>query len=172
MAESIRTGGGAYIGQSVTAGTFVGRDQIVLIAGYGAEQLQTVLPRLREALADPETALSADPSGERIAVTARGRRPSHCPSRRRLTCFRRQHARGTSGAISRHSRSTRAMAGADIPPEFAELEVIGEGPQRQLRRVRLEDITDAVRRRCFWASRARARPPRCTGCCWRPRACG
>jgi hypothetical protein len=70
------------------------------------------------------------------------------------------------------AEQARPPGWADIPPEFAELEVIGEGPQRQLRRVRLEDITDAVRRRCFWASRARARPPRCTGCCWRPRACG
>jgi formylglycine-generating enzyme required for sulfatase activity len=35
---------------------------------------------------------------------------------------------------------------AEIPPEFTELQISGEGAQRQIRRVRLEDITQAVER--------------------------
>jgi hypothetical protein len=167
MADSIQTGGGAYIGESVTAGTFIGRDQIVLIAGSSAEQLQTVLPQLRGALADPTTALSADPRGDRITVTA-PQAPVITLSQQAAAdllpaAAREGDERSYLAALAVNPRYGRwatqfvALAGllaeqerpagwADIPPEFTELEVIGEGPQRQLRRVRLEEITDAVRR--------------------------
>jgi hypothetical protein len=167
MAESIHTGGGAYIGESVTAGTFIGRDQIVLIAGYSAEQFERVLPQLREALADPRAELRADPTGERITVTA-PRSPAITLSPQAAADLVPVAARegdeqtylaalAVNPRYGRWARQFVPLAGslteqerpprwAEIPPEFTELEVIGEGPQRQLRRVRLEDITDAVQR--------------------------
>ncbi len=141
--------------------------EIVLIAGYSAEQLQTVLPRLREALADPQAGLRADPSGERITVTA-PQSPTITLSQQAAADLLPAAARegdeptylaalAVSPRYGRWATQFVPLAGmlaeqerppgwAEIPPEFTELEVIGEGAQRQLRRVRLEDITDAVRR--------------------------
>ena len=67
---TITTDGGAAIEGNVTTGTFIGRDQIIVLGDYTAEQLETVLTRLREALSDPRAELRADLVQSQLTVTA------------------------------------------------------------------------------------------------------
>ncbi len=49
--QTIHTGGGSAVHGSVSAGTFIGRDQIILLGNYTAEDLETVLVRLEDRMA-------------------------------------------------------------------------------------------------------------------------
>ena len=73
--RSIHTGGGAAIGGNVTAGTFIGRDQIIVISDYTGEQLEQVLARLQDILRTGRADLRADIASERLTVT--GPEPPH-----------------------------------------------------------------------------------------------
>jgi hypothetical protein len=44
----IHTGGGSAVAGSVSAGTYIGRDQIILLGNYTTEDLETVLSRLED----------------------------------------------------------------------------------------------------------------------------
>jgi formylglycine-generating enzyme required for sulfatase activity len=162
---TITTGGGAAISGNVTAGTFIGHDQIIVLSGYTAEQLETVLPRLREVLSDPRAELRADLAQSRLMVTAPNAPPitlseqaakdlwpvaaRQADERAYLTALRLDPRYG------RWAQQFVALAGilttrdlppgwADIPPEFTALETVGEGAQKQIRRVPLDDITQAI----------------------------
>ena len=159
------TTGGAAIKGNVTAGTVIGRDQIIVLGGYTAEQLETVLTRLREVLSDPRAELRADLAQARLTVTAPAAAPitlseqaakdlwpvaaRQADERAYLTALRLDPRYG------RWAQQFVALAGilttrelppgwADIPPEFTALEAVGEGAQKQIRRVPLDDITQAV----------------------------
>lgn len=164
---TITTGGGGAIQGNVTTGTFIGRDQIIVLAGYTAEQLETVLIRLREVLSHPRAELRADLAQSQLTVTAPDTPPitlseqaakdlwpvaaRQADERAYLTALRLDPRYG------RWAQQFVALAGilttqalppgwADIPPEFIALEVSGEGAQKQIRRVPLDDITQAVDR--------------------------
>ncbi len=162
---TLTTGGGAAIQGNVTAGTVIGRDQIIVLGDYTAAQLETVLTRLREVLSHPGAELRADLAHSRLTVTAPDTPPitlseqaakalwpvaaRQADDRAYLTALRLDPRYG------RWAQQFVALAGilttrelppgwADIPPEFTALEVVGEGAQQQIRRVPLDDITQAI----------------------------
>jgi formylglycine-generating enzyme required for sulfatase activity len=162
---SIHSGGGAVVEGNVTAGSFIGRDQIIVISGYTGEDLEQALARLQEVLGTGRADLCADVAQGRLTVSA--------PDAPRIllsaeaagdllpVAARRADERAYLAALwvnpryGRWARQFVPLAGtlttferppgwADVPPEFTLLEVSGEGPGRQVRRVRLEDITQAT----------------------------
>ena len=167
MPDTINTGGGAGVSGDVQAGTFIGRDLIVNISGATGEQLELVLAYFREMLAGGKADLCADLGRQRLTVTA--------PDAPRIV-LSEQAARDLLPAAARQSNERAyltallvnprygrwasqfvPLAGtltaaelppgwSDVPPEFTLLEVSGEGPGRQVRRTRLEDITEAMTR--------------------------
>ena len=167
MPETIHTEGGAAVDGSVETGTFIGRDQIIVFNGYSAEQLEVVLARLREMLADPQTVLHTDVARARLTVAAPGA-PTVTLSEQAAGGLLPVAARQADEAAyltavqvnpryGRWARQFVPLAGtlitaehspgwAEIPPEFTELESVGEGAQRQIRRLRLDDITEATAR--------------------------
>ena len=162
---TIHTDGGAAIDGDVEAGTFIGRDQILVLSGYTGAELEHVLATLRAMLAQERASLRADLARERLTVTA--------PDAPPLT-LSAEAADALAGAAARagdvdaylaalqvHSRYGRwakqfvPLAGTltaravppgwtDVPPEFTLLQVQGEGAQRQIRRIPLDDITQAT----------------------------
>ena len=162
---SIHTEGGAVVGGDVTAGTFIGHDQIIVISDYTGEQLEQVLTRLQEILGTGRAALCADIARERLTVTAPDAPPivlSAAAAGSLLPlAWRRADERAYLTALLVNPRYGRwasqfvPLAGTlatpqrppgwgDVPPEFTLLEMRGEGPGRQMRRIRLEDITQAT----------------------------
>ncbi len=167
MPETIHTGGGAAVDGSVETGTFIGRDQIFVFNGYSAEQLEVVLACLREMLADPQAVLHTDVARARLMVAAPGAPTvtlSEQAAKDLLPAAARQTDEGAyltavqvNPRYGRWARQFVPLAGtlttaehppgwAEIPPEFTELESVGEGAQRQIRRIRLDDITEATAR--------------------------
>jgi len=69
--QTIHTGGGPAFGE-VHAGTVIGRDQNILLGNYTAEELETVLPLLRDVLRQGQADLCADIAQQRLTVTAPG----------------------------------------------------------------------------------------------------
>jgi len=162
MSDSfIQTEGG------VNDSTFIVRDQIAVISGYTDEDLERVLTRLQGVLSTGQADLRADVAQGRLTVTA--------PDAPRLilsseaahdllpVAARRANERAYLAALlvnPRYGRwatrfvplaSTpatfeRPLGWADIPLEFTLLEANGEGSGRQVRRIRLEDITQAIAR--------------------------
>jgi formylglycine-generating enzyme required for sulfatase activity len=169
MSDSVHTGGGAYVGSEVhtDGGTFIGRDQIIVLSGYTSEQLELVLARLREMLAGGNADLCADIGRRRLTVTAPDA-PEIVLSEQAAydllpAAARQANERAYLTALlvnpryGRWARQFVPLAGtlsttelppgwSDVAPEFTELQISGEGPGRQVRRVRLEDITEALAR--------------------------
>jgi len=162
---TIQTSGGAAVGGNVTAGTFIGRDQIIVLSGYTGEQLDQLLSRLQEVLGRGSANLCADIAQERLTVTAPDAPPitlSADAARDLLpAAARRADERAYLAALLVNPRYGRwavqfvPLAGtlttferppgwADVPPEFTLLEMTGEGPGRQVRRIRLDDLTQAT----------------------------
>jgi len=164
---SIETGGGAAVHGDVTAGTFIGRDQVIVISGYTGEDLERVLVILQEVLGAGQADLCADIVQKRLTVTAPGA-PHILLSEKAAeallsTAARRADERAYLAALMVNPRYGRwstqfvPLAGTlttferppgwvDVPPEFTLLEMRGEGPGRQVHPVRLDDITQATAR--------------------------
>ncbi|MDS4029214.1 MAG: SUMF1/EgtB/PvdO family nonheme iron enzyme [Candidatus Contendobacter sp.] len=166
MSEMANTGGGPYIGGGVDTGggTFIGRDQIIVINGYSAEQLEIVLARLREMLADPQAVLQKDVAKARLTIAAPGA-PTVTLSDEAAGDLLPAAARQADEAAyltaiqvnPRYGRWARQFVplagtlttaehppGFDIQPEYSKLDIVGEGVQRQIRRIQLADITEAT----------------------------
>lgn len=165
MATHVNTAGGAAVEGKIETGTFIGRDQIIVLGGYTAEDLTAALAQLRGLLADPRAQLHADMTQAQLTVTAPG-----APA----VTLSEQAAKDLLPAAARQADETAhltalrvnpryghwawqfvALAGvltprtlppgwADIPQGFTALEVRVLGPQRQVRRVPLDDITQAI----------------------------
>lgn len=126
-----------------------------------------MLLRLREMLADPRAVLQTDVARARLTVAAPGA-PTVTLSEQAAGGLLPVAARQTDEAAyltavqvnpryGRWARQFVPLAGmlttaahppgwTEIPPEFTELESVGEGAQRQIRRIRLDDITEATAR--------------------------
>jgi formylglycine-generating enzyme required for sulfatase activity len=165
MPESVNTGGGAYVENDVQAGTFIGRDLIVVIDGYNAGQLDELLPRLRKILSDREAELQLDAAQQCLQLTAPGA-PRVVLSKQAAgdlfsAATRQADERAYLTALilnphyGRWAHQFVPLAGTltvhppppgwgEISPEFIELQKVGEGAQRQLRRIPLKDISEAV----------------------------
>ena len=164
---SIETQGGAIVEGDVQAGTFVGRDQIIVLSDYTGEQLDLVLGRLQSILSQGRADLRADLARPRLTVTAPdGPRivlSADAASALSLAATRQASEKAYLTALLVNPRFGRwasqfvPLAGtlmslecppgwADIPPEFTSLVVVGEGPERRIHRERLEDITVATER--------------------------
>jgi formylglycine-generating enzyme required for sulfatase activity len=148
-------------------GTFIGRDQIIVISGYTGEQLELVLAHLREILAGGQADLCADIGQQRLTVTAPDAPRivlSEQAARDLLPAAARQaNERAYLTALlvnpryGRWARQFVPLAGiltttelppgfTDVPSEFTELAVSGQGAGRQVRRIPLTDITEALAR--------------------------
>lgn len=164
-ASTIQTGGGAGVTGNVTAGTFIGRDQIFVISGYTGADLETVLTQLRAMLATGRAALCTDPGAGRLTVNAPDAPPVllsvQAAEDLATTAARQADVNAYLTALLVHPRYGRwarlfvPLAGlltvhdcppgwTEIAPEFTLFEFQGEGAQRQLRRIPLDDITQAV----------------------------
>jgi len=163
----IHTDGGAVVEGDVNAGTFIGRDLIIAISDYTAQDQEKLLSILQKVLGTGQADLCADLAKRRLRITAPGA-PSILLSEKAardlmLAAARRADEQAYLTALLVHPRYGRwasqfvPLAGtlttferppgwADIPPEFTLLEMHGEGPGRQVRRVRLDDITQATDR--------------------------
>jgi formylglycine-generating enzyme required for sulfatase activity len=165
--SSIHTAGGAVVSGDVNAGTFIGRDQIIVISGYTSDDLERLLDVLRSVLASGQADLCADVRRGRLRVTAPDAPPILLSSEAARDLMpvagRRADESAYLTALQVNPRYGRwavqfvPLAGilttferppgwTDIPPEFTLLEVHGEGPGRQVRRIRLDDITQATDR--------------------------
>ena len=162
---TINTQGGAGITGNVAAGTFIGHDQIIVISGYTGADLERVLAEVRALLATGQATLCAHPAAERLTITA-PTGPSvllsgEAASALATVAAQQGDVTAYLAALLVHPRYGRwaaqfvPLAGtltvqerpphwAEIPPEFTLLELHGEGAQRQLRRIPLDDITEAT----------------------------
>ncbi len=147
-------------------GAFIGRDQFSVFNIFTGEQLEEVLSRLIEMLAAGKPDLCADLRGERLTITPPGGPPNilSAEAARALLAHadRRGDVRGYLAALAVHPDTLRwgsqfvplagslpaeqPPGGRDVPPEFMLWEPHGEGASRQLRPVRVEDITEATAR--------------------------
>ncbi|RMF29507.1 MAG: NACHT domain-containing protein, partial [Chloroflexi bacterium] len=164
---SVHTGGGAHVWGDVEAGTFIGRDQIIVISGYSGEDLEKVLAALREVLSTGRARLRVDETRGRLTITA--------PDAPRI-CLSSDAARDLFPVAARQADeqayltalwanprygrwdtwfvplagiltvAERPPGWTEIPPEFTLLEVHGEGPGRRVHRVPLDDVTQAMDR--------------------------
>ena len=167
MPEQVHSGGGAYTAGDVEAGTFIGRDLIFVLSGYTGEQLDVVLCHLKEILSGGRARLQVDIARERLTVTAPDAPPvtlsANAAHDLLSTAARQGDEQAYLAALLVNPRYGRwaaqfvPLAGTllsfqrppgwtDVPAEFILWELIGEGPQRQLRSTRLEDITEALQR--------------------------
>ncbi len=167
MPESAHTAGGAHLSGDVQAGTFIGRDQIIVLSGYTGEELERVLAHLREMLSSGRADLCANLNQEQLTVTAAGATPVTLSGQAAKDLFpvaARQADEGSyltallvNPRYGRWASQFVPLAGTlttverppgwnDVPPEYTLLELTGEGPGRQLRRTPLEDITQAMTR--------------------------
>jgi len=167
MKQEIHTDGGASVEGNVSTGggTFIGRDQVNLYFGYTRENLELVLTILREALSTGQAQMETDLNARRLTVRAPNSpliALSEAAATDLLTAAQGMPGeRAYLAALMVHPRYARwatrfvPLAGSltelrrppgwnDIPPEFSLLEMRGEGPQRQIERIRLEDITQAT----------------------------
>jgi formylglycine-generating enzyme required for sulfatase activity len=168
MTEStIHTGGGAAVNGDVRAGTFIGRDQIIVLSGYSGEDLEQALDGLRTVLRTGQANLCADVAQERLTVTAPGapRFELSAQAARDLLPVAARQADEDAYLVAllvnprygRWARQFVPLAGTlttferppgwtEVPPEFTLLEMHGQGPGQQMQRIRLEDITQATAR--------------------------
>ncbi|MGH2576146.1 MAG: hypothetical protein ACRDG9_00105, partial [Actinomycetota bacterium] len=65
---SVETAGGAFFRDTVTAGTVIDRDQIIVINGFNGTQLEEVLGRLMDALGSERAAVCYEQAGDRLRV--------------------------------------------------------------------------------------------------------
>ncbi len=171
MSDSINTGGGTFVQDSVTTngGNFIGRDQIIVVSPTGLDdaQLDKVLATLTKVLSNSRYECLPDSTQAQLTVSApdvprvtlteeaarellgeTGRR-GDVPAFLSALLINPRYARWSSQFVPLAGTLTEQQklpGWTEIPPEFAELEVRGEGPQRQIRRVKLDDITTAVAR--------------------------
>ncbi len=162
---TIHTDGGAGVTGDVEAGTFIGRDQIIVLSGYTGADLERVLAALQEMLATEQASLRANFLEERLTITAPDAPPVTLSAKAADALAGTVAHEGDVTAYltalqvnARYGRwATRfvPLAGlltarevppgwTDVPPEFTLLQVQGEGAQRQIRRIPLDDITQAT----------------------------
>jgi formylglycine-generating enzyme required for sulfatase activity len=156
---------GSAVNGPLTAGTFIGRDQIIVLSGYSGDQLEQVLARLRDLLADGRATLAADVRAARLTVTAPdgasillsaeaaadllpvAARQSEEAAYRVALRVNPRYGRWLTQFVplAGHLQTVERPPGwSDVPPEFTYLEVRGDGANRQIRRVPLPDVTLAL----------------------------
>jgi len=165
MSDTVNTDGGTYVEGDVNAGTFIGGDQIIVFSGYTGADLERVLATLRPMLAKDNVERRADLAHKRLTLSAPGTPPITLSEQAAndilAVAARRADEQDYLTALLVHSRYGRwatqfvPLAGTlttvqhppgwnDIPPEYTLLQISGEGPQRQINRIKLEDITQAI----------------------------
>ncbi len=172
MTDSIQTNGGAHVSGDVNTGggKFVGRDDrslnITIVGGYTTADLERVFDHLRGVVPSRQLARTVDLASRQLTLTTPEARIVLSEEAAKalletVVARRRGGERDYLVALSVHPRYSRwatqfvPLAGTltqvqhppgwdDLPPEFTLLQITGEGPQRQLQRLRLDDITQAV----------------------------
>ena len=159
----VNTQGGTSFGGDFQ-GTYIGRDQIILIQGYTGEQLELVLAQLREVLSGGRAAMQADLARQRLTVSAPDAPTitlSDEAAKSMLPVAARQSSeRSYLTALNVHPRYGRwstqfvPLAGmltdinhppgwGELAPEYTLLQMEGQDAGQRIQRVRLEDITQA-----------------------------
>lgn len=164
--QSVEREGGAFVDGDVTAGTFIGRDQVIVLTGFNGAQLEELLSLLKDALGPRRAALGYEPTKEWLTVTGTGAPPivlsKEAAAALVPVAARQGDENAYLAALLVNPRYGRwwaqfvPLAGTlawtehppgweDVPPEFTLLEPLGEGAQRQIRRTPLDDIHEATR---------------------------
>ncbi len=159
------TQGGAYVGGDVTSGTFIGRDQVIVINGYTGADLEQTLTRLRAVLGQGQADLCADVAQARLTVTAPdaprfvlsaeaaealwavAARQADVSAYLTALLVNPRYGRWATQFVPLAGTLTafgRPPGWVDVTPELRLLEMVGEGPGRQIRRIPLDDITQAT----------------------------
>jgi hypothetical protein len=168
----LRSGDGRLFGAAVTPAAqtdssqqvtaYLGRDPIVVLSGYTGEQLDQALARLQEIFGQGGAGLRADAGKARLTVRGRappsvvlseeaaqalsGRSAQQADRRAYLSALLvdPRYGRWSRQYVPLAGRMSRTPGEMDVPPVYASLEVSGHGAGRQVRRVRLDDITQAT----------------------------
>ncbi|MEU9882695.1 SUMF1/EgtB/PvdO family nonheme iron enzyme [Streptomyces phaeochromogenes] len=164
--ESVSTEGGAVVHGDVGSGTFIGRDQIIVLSGYSQAQLEQALEGMVHMLQQPGTSIRfAD--GE-------GRRTMSLASEDTGATVSLEAAMALSSMVARNQSSYLAsmivspvlrrwgtqfvpLSGTltvvqdpsgmlEVHPEFSILHARGEGAERRVFRERVPDISTVARR--------------------------
>ena len=160
MPDPIHTGGGAIYAGPVQAGTVIGHDQILRLRRL---QPGAARPGPFRAAGDARRPAGYPPGGPRAGAPdgQRTRGPPGDPFQGgcdgplvgRCQTGERTGLPGGDAGEPRYGRwATQFVPLAGLltteepAPEYTELEVLGEGPRRQVRRVRLENVAEALGR--------------------------
>lgn len=150
---------------TMEGGTLIAHDQNVFIFATG-ERIDDVVARLPGMLRSADVTVRADAREGRITITAPdvppvilseaeakallpvAARASNESAYLAALCANPQYGRWARQFVPLSGQLTTVACpsgwGNDIPPEFTLLETYGEGPQRQIRRIPLPDITAAI----------------------------
>jgi formylglycine-generating enzyme required for sulfatase activity len=162
----VHTDGGAGVSGDVHVGTFIGRDQIIVLSGYTGEQLDQVLQRLVPLLRQRDVQLRVEGGGTQstLVVTGGGTRATLSANAAAAMATRAAPDESAylvallvdprlrrwatqfvplAGTLTVLEDPTRVL---DLHPEFSVLHVEGEGAARRVHRERLPDITTVVER--------------------------
>ncbi|MCX5386865.1 SUMF1/EgtB/PvdO family nonheme iron enzyme [Streptomyces sp. NBC_00083] len=164
--ESVSTEGGAVVHGDVSSGTFIGRDQIIVLSGYSQAQLEQALDGMVHMLQQPGTSI-------RFAE-GEGRRTMSLASEGTGATVSLEAAMALSSMVARNQASYLAsmivspvlrrwgtqfvpLSGTltvvqdpsgmlEVHPEFSILHARGEGAERRVFRERVPDISTVARR--------------------------
>ena len=164
--EQVQTGGGASIKGDVHAGTFIGRDQIIVLPGSTAAQLDCALQRLVPLLRQPDVQLRIEATDEERTLVITGEDTQAILSRDAAQAMAARAAPDESAYLAALLIDPRLrpwvtrfvpLAGTlsvledptgtlDLHPEFTVLHIEGEAATRRVHRERLPDITTVAER--------------------------
>jgi formylglycine-generating enzyme required for sulfatase activity len=164
--SEVHTDGGTGVSGDVHAGTFIGRDQIIVISGYTAYQLNHALQRLVPLLRNRNTRIYREGVGEQSRLFVDGGDVRTTLSLDAAAAMAASSAADESTYLTTllldprlHRWTTQfvPLAGmltvqkdprgiVDLHQEFTLLHVEGEGATRRVHRERLSDITTVVER--------------------------
>lgn len=170
--STIHSGGGANVSRDVNTGggKFVGGDDhsvnLTLVGNYSSADLERVLDSLHSVIASPQLTRGVDLASEQLILSTPESKIVLSKEAAKalletVVTQRRSGERDYLTALSVHPRYGRwatqfvPLAGMltqvqhppgwdDLSPEFTLLQLSGEGPQRQLQRIPLDDITQAI----------------------------
>lgn len=164
--ESVSTEGGAVVHGDVGSGTFIGRDQIIVLSGYSQTQLEQALDGMVHMLQQPGTSIRfADGEGRRT-MSLTGENTGATVSLEAAMALSSMTVQDESSYLAsmivspvlrRWGTQFVPLSGTltviqdpsgilEVHPEFSILHARGEGAERRVYRERVPDISTVARR--------------------------
>ncbi|MFJ6650071.1 SUMF1/EgtB/PvdO family nonheme iron enzyme [Streptomyces sp. NPDC091290] len=164
--ESVSTEGGAVVHGDVGTGTFIGRDQIIVLSGYSQAQLEQALTGMVHMLQQPGTSIHFAGDEGRRTMSLAGEDTRATVSLEAAMALSSMVARDPSSYLAsmivspmlrRWGTQFVPLSGTltvvqdpsgilEVHPEFSILHARGEGAERRVFRERVPDISTVARR--------------------------